>query len=485
MLLKHNVPDKPRTSEDKTPLDLAIEKGFEDCIKTLRKVKQKSATTKRNEWLHDGEKIMTREIAQKILTNAKSEFGDGVFLVRRRGDNVYVLSVMTKDDFYNYEICFKEEGKYYFIDDGPYFRSLEHLIEHHFKFEDGLPLKLMHPISMNSVHCQSIMNNIQNKSLQEKTSVTTSAPIKQELMQKAHLNMQNLFKEVETKQKTKKKSSYKLKTIDENDIKLEAIIGEGEFGTVFKGTLEGTRQVAVKMMKDPRATGEFKREAQIMQQLGNHPCILRIFGVIADKEKFMMVQELMVCSMLEKLYEKPCTITEYNLKCWAVEIVSGMEHMEAKKIVHRDLAARNILLGSNLQAKISDFGLSRAYEGDEYTQSTDSKIPIKWYAPESIERCRFTSKSDVWSYGITLYEMWSYGDIPYGEKNGAEVFQFIQSGKRLDKPKSCSSKTYEIMRKCWEWHEEKRVSFKEIKELFQSDNEYEKLKSIYFETGQS
>ena len=480
MFLKYNVADKPRTSDDKTPLDLAIENRCEDSVKYLEKFEPKKPKTKSFEWLHDNEKHMSRESAQKILINAKADMGDGVFLVRRNANNLFVLSVMAGNEFFNYEICSKEDGKYLYIDDGPYFRSLEHMIEHHYKYEDGLPTKLLSPVSPNSKYSQT--NQIESSNVQRKSIIVST-----ESIQKAHFNVNthHLMKDAQSsKKECKKKDSYKLKAINESDIKLEAIIGEGEFGTVYKGTYEGTKQVAIKILKDYHATSDFKREAEIMQKLGNHPCILRIFGVIAEKEKFMMVQELMMGSLLDKLYETPRVITEYNLKSWSVEIVSGMEHMELKKIVHRDLAARNILLGSNLQAKISDFGLSRAYEGDEYTQKTDSKIPIKWYAPESIERCRFTSKSDVWSFGVTLWEMWTYGGVPYGDRNGSEVFQFIQSGKRLDKPRDCPPRTFEIMKSCWEWHEDKRISFQEIKKKLCFDSDYEKLKSIYFDNCQ-
>ena len=139
----------------------------------------------------------------------------------------------------------------------------------------------------------------------------------------------------------------------------------------------------------------------------------------------------------------------------------------------------NLWYIKNLQffkIKISDFGLSRSTDAftNAYTQKTEGKIPIKWYAPESIEHLKFTSKSDVWSYGITLWEMFSYGDQPYGSKNGSEVYMFIQSGQRLECPRSCPINTYKIMIECWEWQEEKRPTFKELNQLFQSDSDYQK-----------
>ena len=465
MLLRFNIADKPRTSDDKTPLDIAIEKGYNEIIENLTTFKPQGPKIKLSEFLHEDASV-NREIAYKILFNAKEEFGDGVFLVRRKSKKLHVLSVMLKNEFFNYEIFFKEDEKYFFIDDGPYFCSLEHVIEYYLKFKDGFPDLLRSPIGANSVHCQNLSKvapyNPGGNGAQKSNKLRSTEKL--------------LSTTVKPLPQLPKKTCA-------SDIALEEIIGQGEFGTVYRATLFKNKQVAVKKLKDYSAIKEFEREAKIMQELGNHPCVVRIFHIIKEKDDFMIVQELLVCSLLQKLYELPCIITDYNLKSWAIEIVSGMQHMEKKKIVHRDLAARNILLGSNLQAKISDFGLSRAFEGDEYTQTTNYKIPLKWYAPESIERCRFTSKSDVWSYGITLYEMWSYGEIPYGEKNGVELYEFIKSGKRLSQPKDCLNSTYEIMMKCWEWNEEYRPSFEDLAKIFKKltskNNDYADVNSIY------
>jgi serine/threonine protein kinase len=352
-------------------------------------------------------------------------------------------------------------SKYYCVDDGPYFRSLEFLIDYYMRYQDGFPYKLRSLIPSDSVYCQNLPKVESEKGTIKETKK---------------------FKRHKIKLDGPKKLSERKPKENFKDIKLENVLGEGEFGTVYKAILNGKKQVAVKMLKDLNAFKDFEREAEIMNNIGNHPCIVKIFGIIKEKDKFMIIQELLVCSLLDKLYQTPRVITEYNLKSWSVEIVSGMDHLEQKKIVHRDLAARNILLGSNLQAKISDFGLSRTYE-DEYTQTKDYKIPIKWYAPESIERSRFTSKSDVWSFGIMLWEMWSYGDIPYGEKNGEEVYDFIRVGKRLRKPDHCLNSTYSIMEKCWDWNEETRPSFKDLMEIFKEltsdDNDYSDVKNIY------
>jgi tyrosine-protein kinase len=276
------------------------------------------------------------------------------------------------------------------------------------------------------------------------------------------------------KRRSASQLSKKLIKIAPNEVQLQAVIGEGEFGTVYKGTYNG-KQVAIKKLKDCTATSDFMREADIMGTL-NNPCILKIFGLVQDKNSpLMMVQELMVGSILEKLWQSPNEVNENHLKLWSSQIALGMLHMEEQKIVHRDLAARNVLLASMSQIKISDFGLSRSTDdGNAYTQKTEGKIPIKWYAPESIEHLKFTSKSDVWSYGVTLWEMFSYGEPPYGAMNGSEVYNYIQSRNRLQKPTSCPKNTYRVMLQCWDWQEDLRPTFKELNLTFQNDSDYQK-----------
>lgn len=154
-----------------------------------------------------------------------------------------------------------------------------------------------------------------------------------------------------------------------------------------------------------------------------------------------------------------------------------MQYLQSQKFVHRDLAARNILLSSKHQAKISDFGLSRALSaGNNYYQTNrGGKWPIKWYAPESCNYGTFSHASDVWSFGVTLWEMYSFGMPPYGDMNSTEVINMIECGKRLPKPLDCPENVYEIMSSCWNYDPKNRPTFRYLTEFFSNDPGYQNL----------
>uniref|UniRef100_A0A8D3B583 receptor protein-tyrosine kinase n=1 Tax=Scophthalmus maximus TaxID=52904 RepID=A0A8D3B583_SCOMX len=259
--------------------------------------------------------------------------------------------------------------------------------------------------------------------------------------------------------------------IDVSFISIERIIGAGEFGEVCSGPLRlpGKReiQVAIKTLKagyTEQQRRDFLWEASIMGQF-NHPNIIRLEGVVTKSKPVMIITEYMENGSLDTFLKKnDGQFTVIQLVGMLRGIASGMRYLSDMGYVHRDLAARNILVNSNLVSKVSDFGLSRVLEDDPEAAYTTrgGKIPIRWTAPEAIAYRKFTSASDVWSYGIVMWEVMSYGERPYWEMSNQDVIKAIEESYRLPGPMDCPEALYHLMMDCWQRERSSRPKFDEI-----------------------
>lgn len=272
------------------------------------------------------------------------------------------------------------------------------------------------------------------------------------------------------------------KILDRNSLILGDKLGKGNFGSVLKGTYkmnDETIPVAVKTLKAdmniPNSQSEIMKEAEIMASL-DHKHIVRLIGICEGTE-MMLVLELAELGPLHKYLKTHRNMSVRNILELMKQVAEGMQFLESRQFVHRDLAARNVLLVSETFCKISDFGMSKALGLDSqyYIAPTAGKWPLKWYAPECICKFKFSSKSDVWSYGVTLWEATSYGLKPYASMKGPELMDFIDRGDRLSQPEMCPDDVYELMTSCWRTEAKDRPSFHDV--VKQMGNILQKLKS--------
>uniref|UniRef100_A0A1A9VEI8 non-specific protein-tyrosine kinase n=1 Tax=Glossina austeni TaxID=7395 RepID=A0A1A9VEI8_GLOAU len=269
-------------------------------------------------------------------------------------------------------------------------------------------------------------------------------------------------------------------------------LGTGEFGIVQQGVwTNGTEriQVAIKCLCRERMQSnpmEFLKEAAIMHSI-EHENIVRLYGVVLATDSLMLVTEL---AHLRSLFEclkdaglRVSFLTVPTLCEFALQICNGMRYLENKRLIHRDLAARNILVFSKNKVKISDFGLSRALGvGKDYYKTNfnvNLKLPIAWCAPECINYLRFTNASDVWAYGVCLWEMFSYGFQPWAALTGLQILEAIDAPnyQRLEQPECCPREYYNLMMKCWQDDPSKRPKFNEIYEML-PEMKPEQLKAV-------
>ncbi|XP_034413747.1 LOW QUALITY PROTEIN: non-receptor tyrosine-protein kinase TNK1 [Cyclopterus lumpus] len=258
--------------------------------------------------------------------------------------------------------------------------------------------------------------------------------------------------------------------IQDSELILGEKLGSGSFGVVKRGewhTPTGkVLPVAVKslrssMSKQPDTLTDFLQEVTTMQSL-DHPNIIRLYGVVLTQPLKMITELAPSGSLYDILRSRQYEYPLMRLWLFASQIAAGMDYLETRRFIHRDLAARNVLLASREMVKIGDFGLMRglSLETDHYVMTAHRRIPFAWCAPESLRVGTFSHSSDVWMFGITMWEMFTYCEDPWFGLSGRQILWRVErEGERLEKPPDCPKELYAVMRRCWACNPVDRPSF--------------------------
>lgn len=254
--------------------------------------------------------------------------------------------------------------------------------------------------------------------------------------------------------------------LNHEDVQLGDLLGKGNFGEVFKGILVRDKTpVAVKTCKEdlpPELKIRFLSEARILKQY-DHPNIVKLIGVCTQRQPIYIVMELVSGGdFLTFLRKKKDELKTKQLLRFSVDAAAGMSYLQTNNCIHRDLAARNCLVSEGKMLKISDFGMSRQEDDGVYSSSGLKQIPIKWTAPEALNYGRYSSESDVWSYGVLLWETFSLGVCPYPGMTNQQAREQVEKGYRMSRPQRCPEQIYTVMQRCWSYSPDERPKFSQI-----------------------
>ncbi|XP_061942378.1 tyrosine-protein kinase Abl isoform X8 [Apis cerana] len=366
----------------------------------------------KHSWYHGR---ICRNAAEYLLSSGIN----GSFLVRESESSPGQRSISLRYEgrVYHYRINEDSEGKM-FVTTESKFNTLAELVHHHSMLADGLITQLLYPAPKHN-----------------KPTVFPLSPEPDEW------------------------------EINRTDIVMRHKLGGGQYGDVYEAVWKRYNMtVAVKTLKeDTMALKDFLEEAAIMKEM-KHRNLVQLLGVCTREPPFYIITEFMSKgNLLDYLRnESKHQINAVVLMHMATQIASGMSYLESRNFIHRDLAARNCLVGENHLVKVADFGLARLMRDDTYTAHAGAKFPIKWTAPEGLAYNKFSTKSDVWAFGILLWEIATYGMSPYPGVDLTDVYHMLEKGYRMECPPGCPPKVYELMRQCWQWSAADRPTFKEI-----------------------
>ncbi|XP_038055917.1 ephrin type-A receptor 3-like [Patiria miniata] len=254
-----------------------------------------------------------------------------------------------------------------------------------------------------------------------------------------------------------------------NDLNVEEfILGRGNFGEVRAGTVRRGGQIidaAIKLLKERALSAEhenFMKEFRTMTKIGNHPNVVLLLGACQHNGVMYVAMEYIPGGDLRSFLRNARSqwggaMSSGQLIGFALDVAKGMKHLSKLKVIHRDLAARNILLDGNLVAKVSDFGLSRG--DDVYIQASQQRVPFRWLAIESLTQNTYTTQSDVWSFGILLWEIATFGATPYANIHVSKLANELMTGYRMPHPRNCDGEIYGLMKQCWDENPKQRPTF--------------------------
>ncbi|XP_072251472.1 tyrosine-protein kinase BTK [Leuresthes tenuis] len=364
-------------------------------------------------------KNMNRSQAEQLL---KTENKDGGFLVRDSSKaGKYTVSLLTKGggetggSCRHYNICTTSQGQFYLAEKHN-FSTIPELINYHQHNAAGMVSRLKYIVS-------------------NRAQPPSTAGL-----------------------------GYGVWEIDPRYLTFIKELGNGQFGVVKYGKWQGQHDVAIKMIKEgSMSEDDFIEEAKIMMKL-RHENLVQLYGVCTKQRPIYIVTEFLANGCLltylkEGLTQHP---TAVQLLEMCKDVSEGMAYLESQQYIHRDLAARNCLVDTNGTVKVTDFGLSRYVLDDEYTSSAGSKFPVRWSPPEVLLYCKFSSKSDIWAYGVLMWEVYTLGRLPYERLNNTEIVEQVSRGLRLYRPQLANEKVYSIMTSCWNDKADERPTFQEL-----------------------
>jgi len=384
------------------------------------------SSLKAQPWFFD---TMKRTEAEKLLISCKAH---SAFLVRRgeTNPNDFSLSVLDQNIVKHYRVRNGPAPGKYYITHKVRFETVSALIQHYKTKEDGLCVKLGKPPSKSTPQTFTLSHNTADEW-----------------------------------------------EICRSSLQLIKCLGEGHYGKVWEGLWNGTTAVAIKQLKEgTMSRAEFIREATVMKSL-RHSKLVQLYAVCSKEEPIYIIEELME-HPLNKYLQLPETkehLVIKNLIDMSAQVASGMQYLESKNYIHRDLAARNVLVSQAkdtpagtsegaLICKIADFGLARLLQSQDkvYEAQNVLQFPVKWTAPEAATHFKFTIKSDVWSFGVLMYEIFTFGGTPYPGMSNQEALSSVEQGYRMQCPSGVTEELYDIMLGCWKSAPADRPTFETI-----------------------